>query len=340
MKRLLTVASLVVAGLPFLAAAPAVTDPCVLPDAAVDGERKDYLRLANSCVKCHADVTAEHQGSAHASSWTDPLVQAAIKADPSKADGCARCHAPREILDVGIGKLPEARTTARELGVTCITCHMKKNDYFGPYASKGHGGVEASAFYRESTMCAGCHGQPEARKEHEQFSSFLKGPAAKDGATCQSCHMPEVTRELVTDPKIRPEFKIGAVPARKHTFGGVRKGSLLAQAAALGVEPSAEGWRIGITPKTGHALPASYGRRVRLTVEQRGDGEKPLKTDVFDFVAPETALAPGASSTHAVAKVSGVVSAKAVLTHHAQVAPGRDAEEVGVIATLVLPVGN
>ena len=114
----------------------------------------------------------------------------------------------------------------------------------------------------------------------------------------------------------------------------------MAQAAVLGVEPTADGWRIGITPKTGHALPASHGRRVRLTVEQRGDGDNPLKSDVFDFVAPETALAPGVVSNHSVPKAPGVVSARAVLTHHAQAMPGREAEDVGVIGTLELPVGR
>jgi hypothetical protein len=63
----------------------------------------------------------------------------------------------------------------------------------------------------------------------------------------------------VTDPKIRPEFKIGAVAARKHTFGGVRKGSPLAGAASLAVETTDAGWRIGITPKTGHSCPRPTG---------------------------------------------------------------------------------
>jgi cytochrome c553 len=63
---------------------------------------------------------------------------------------------------------------------------MKKNDLLRSLTrARGMGALEASGFYRESTMCAGCHGQPEARKEHEQFTTFLKGPASKDGATRQ-----------------------------------------------------------------------------------------------------------------------------------------------------------
>jgi hypothetical protein len=57
-----------VAGLPFSPALSTTADACALSEGGLDGERKDYLRLANSCVKCHADVVAEHQGSAHASS--------------------------------------------------------------------------------------------------------------------------------------------------------------------------------------------------------------------------------------------------------------------------------
>ncbi len=309
---------------------------CELSSEFQDGERKDYARLANSCVKCHADVTAEHQASGHAQSWSDPVFQAELKSSPDKADSCARCHAPREILDAGIGNLPSARATARELGVSCITCHMKKNEYFGPFTSKGHGGVEASAWYRESKMCASCHGQPEARKEHEQFSSFVSSPAAKGGATCQSCHMPEVTRELVTDPKIRPEFKIGAVAARKHTFGGVRHGTLVEKSADLGVTSEGNKVVVKIKPKTGHAMPASYGRKVILVVAQRAADGSALATESVIFEAPGSVLAPDVTSERTFPSRAGASSVVVTLTHNSPKAPGRDADDVQLIATTTL----
>lgn len=318
---------------------PTIATACELPSGLQDGERKDYARLANSCVKCHADVTSEHQGSGHAKSWSDPIFQAALKESPDKADSCARCHAPREIIDAGVGKLPTARSTARELGVTCITCHMQKNEYFGPFTSKGHGGVEASAWYRESTMCAACHGQPEARKEHEQFTSFLAGGIAKDGTTCQSCHMPEVTRELVTDPKIRPEFKIGAVKARKHTFGGIRHGAIVEKAADVTLVVADGKVVARIKPKTGHALPASYGRRVTLVVDQLGEDGKSVGSDTVNFEAPGSVLPPLVDTERVFPMRAGAKAITATLTHVALKAPGRDKDEVANITTakLALP---
>ncbi len=230
-------------------------------------EREGLARLVGTCKKCHEDVCKEWEGTLHAQSWTDPVFQAEIAELPDKGESCAPCHAPQELLLGGLGKLPRARMKDREVGVNCVTCHMLGNRYSGPFDSTGHGGVDADEAFRKPDLCTSCHGQPEVRPQHDQGTSFRAAARGERPAGCQDCHMPPVTRKLVTSPTIKEKYTIGEQACRMHTFVGARRGDLLRLAALVEAVVQGDHLEVSITATTGHALPASEGRVVRLLLE-------------------------------------------------------------------------
>jgi nitrate/TMAO reductase-like tetraheme cytochrome c subunit len=239
------------------------------PDAASSepAEREGLARLVGTCKKCHEDVCNEWEGTLHAKSWTDPVFQAEIAELPDKGESCAPCHAPQELLLTGFGKLPRARTKDRDLGVNCVTCHMLGNRYAGPFDSTGHGGVDADEAFRKPDLCLSCHGQPDVRPQHDQGTSFRAAATGERPAGCQDCHMPSAVRKLVTSPTIKEKYTIGEQPCRMHTFAGARSGALLNLAALVEAQCKDEILEVKVTATTGHALPASEGRVVRLVLD-------------------------------------------------------------------------
>jgi hypothetical protein len=302
-----------------------------------DPERTNLAALVQSCRKCHEDVCAEWEGSAHRRSWTDPVFQAEIAEREDAGEACAPCHAPADLRLEGFGKLPRPRKLDRELGVNCVTCHLLGNEYHGPYDSPGHGGVIGDPAYRRPGLCLSCHGQPEARAVHDQGSSFLAGPAAAEGRTCQECHMRAVDRKLVTNPTIRDRYTIGVQPCRTHDFRGAREGSLLEGAARVqlrAVDPGS--YEVAVTPATGHTLPASTGRRLVLRlVEEAPEGTR-TEERVFR-VEDGTALRGGLETRASFPRRPEATSARVVLEHVIPASPGRKEPVLKRVAEAVLP---
>ncbi|MAB88238.1 MAG: hypothetical protein CMJ90_02110 [Planctomycetes bacterium] len=290
------------------------TGDCRLQEE-IPPERKNLKRLNNDCKKCHADIHAEWTLTQHAKSWTDPVFQAEISKLEDKGASCARCHAPRALWHKEMGEIPVARDKDRDLGVNCVTCHMLGNIYFGPFDSQGHGGVEGEPVYRESTMCFSCHGQPEARREHDQMTSYLEGKAwSKDGKTCQTCHMPMVERKLVTKKSLKMKFLIGVQPVRMHSFTGARRGEIVKGCADLEVVFEGEKVVASITPRTGHSLPCTTHREVVLTVVQSDGAGQELSRQTKKYTFPDgEALPPSGTTAVAFAAAVGAKKVRATL---------------------------
>lgn len=283
-----------------------------------------------NCAKCHMDVMEEWQASRHAKSWTSPVFQAAIAKLPDKGESCARCHAPDSVPLAGMGKLPNARPDYREFGVNCTTCHMDGKKYFGPYASKGHGGIMVDPAYLKADFCSSCHGQPEVNKAHDQWTSYLQSPShLEDGKSCQSCHMPQVTRKMV---KSRRRLRKNVQPARKcrtHSFEGAHTSDKAEDAADVTASLEGGKLKVEIDPYTGHSLPASEGREVRLAMEFFDAAGKSLHTasEVWDY-AKKKVLMPGRPNVVEVKAPAGTVKATARLDLVFVVVPGREKEHV------------
>lgn len=315
--------------------APAASPAREAPAPADLASGPDLAKRVKSCKKCHEDVHGEWSGSRHAKSWDNPEFQAAIAGLEDGGDSCARCHAPRSILETGLGKLPKARAEAREVGVNCFTCHIVGNRYHGPYASKGHGGIKADPRFKQAVLCNSCHGQPEARAEHDQGTTWLASPE-EGRRSCQACHMPEKTRKLVSNPKLPDRFLIGEQPCGVHGFKGAREGRGVGEAAALAFERGEgeeKGVALRIEARTGHCLPASSGRAVVLKVRHLNDAGEEVHAFERRWTFPEGPyLRSGEATRVAVPSRGGTAKLVARLEHHILAVPGRPEGSTHLIA--------
>jgi len=251
-------------------------------------------RLMRTCERCHLDVWAEWQSSAHSRSWTSPTFQAAIAEREDEGEACASCHAPDSVLRVGPGSLPRPRSTDRELGVNCVTCHVDGRTYFGPVPSRGHGEVVVMEDFRSSRWCSSCHAHPEMAMHSEHYSSYITSPAGEAGRSCQECHMPSVVRELVKAKRPLKDIQ-PALPCRMHRFGvEPDEAGRLKGAAELQALFEEEQIALEVRPHDGHNIGHGFGRKVVLEVRLLDESGTLLDTVNHEFAADgEQRLQPG-----------------------------------------------
>jgi len=171
-----------------------------------------------ACRECHKDIYAYWRSSAHAESYRNRNFQLALHVHrdriPKEAlRDCLACHAPL------------TASAAKELadeGVTCDFCHsiksVRKDGQRWRYqvepgiVKRGPGKdippdrhqMAHSELFAKSEICAGCHeyvsstGLPILTT----YSEWKASPAAQEGRTCQGCHMPAGSGNIV-DPKVR-----------------------------------------------------------------------------------------------------------------------------------------
>jgi hypothetical protein len=166
------------------------------------------------CGGCHAHELAQWRTSLHSKALSPGLVGQLLTYDAEDAAACMQCHAPlaeqRQAFEAARRK--EKAHLAAEQGLaaagnSCAGCHVRGNRRFGPPRrdtgavgqsdpNEPHGGVVRTADFEKSEFCAACHqfsqdqainGKPLENTNVEWQAS----PAASEGKTCQSCHMPE-----------------------------------------------------------------------------------------------------------------------------------------------------
>ena len=160
-----------------------------------DPGEPDRRDTTNQCAHCHVTINEDWIASPHASSASNPDVQAVYAQLPEGETGqCADCHAPGIDGALGGRDLAEAEGMALDHGVHCDVCHRVESvdldstepgvggklvlhrpseagglgfDWkplvFGPFddvPSLAMGSVQRD-LYAEATICAGCH-------EHDQ----------------------------------------------------------------------------------------------------------------------------------------------------------------------------
>lgn len=258
---------------------------------------------------------------------------------------CADCHAPGINGKLGGRDLAEAKGWAYDYGVHCDICHkieaivpdapagvagrVKILRPTEPPAFAGQGawlpltfgpdedianpymGSVPRPFFRESTICSGCHQlkQPSlvpgvtvdpARwpdgllPVHTTFEEWQASPVAA-GLPCQGCHMPPlqgVTNSA--DLQNMPPGEVGISggwerppgSVHAHTWGGPRspESGLLKNAAGVQVTKSVDGdvldVKVTVSSSTaGHALPTGEAMRsVLLLVEARCGADELVAT--------------------------------------------------------------
>lgn len=200
------------------------------------------------CASCHTDHYREWSRSFHARSLTsddflrtfpqylDSLGRDGRK-DPQASMACFSCHAPLlKNAEPGVVRHVTALVLAREtekldgFEVGCASCHMEASGLFsgpirGPQDNPFHLS-KFSAFYKEASFCATCHtSAPPGIPCSDVYTDWQKSRAAKQGRTCQSCHMTE-----------RSGIAAAGAPGRKihsHVFPGGRSTDMLQKAVAL-----------------------------------------------------------------------------------------------------------
>jgi hypothetical protein len=203
---------------------------------------------ASQCASCHADHFAEWSRSFHARSLTsenflrtfpqylDSLGRGA-REDPRAALACFNCHAPllkhadhRVVRQVTASVLAKETKKLAGLEVGCVSCHLDGDRVFSgsignPQDNPFHLS-KLSESYKEASFCASCHTTaPPGIPCSDVYTDWKNSRAAKQGRTCQACHMPE-----------RDGIAAAGGPRRKvhsHVFPGGRSAAMLEQAVAL-----------------------------------------------------------------------------------------------------------
>jgi len=208
-----------------LAATPKWESPRVPADAPAPAGLGGMK--ASDCGACHQEIYAEWQTSTHAHAWVDAQFQREIAKDPEVAWVCINCHTPagdqQVEITVSTGEIRAPERTPnpnfdpvwQQEGISCATCHIRDGAVLGPYGdTNAPHPVTHDPEMRSSALCLGCH-QAVARVEATLVCSFNTGMEAQEAGetrSCQSCHMPEVTRPLLPGGEARP--------SRKHLWQG------------------------------------------------------------------------------------------------------------------------
>lgn len=217
---------------------------------------------AKLCKACHPNQYEQWSRSMHAYAQHSLVFQAFNLTLQERTSGtigtfCSRCHTP---IGTALGESGSRRNVHRSRismeGVTCVVCHRQSRNHgkasgraamtpgklldacmFGPFESGRSGQFKShkSAHHphiRSSAFCGTCHDvtSPDGVRLEEAFSEWRNSPAAKQGITCQQCHMGPV-QGVATAEDQRPLGRAATVPGedkRKiplrpitdHTFGG------------------------------------------------------------------------------------------------------------------------
>lgn len=176
---------------------------------------------AKVCKQCHPDQYEEWSRSMHAYAQHSPTFEAFNLTLIERTHGtigtfCTRCHTP---IGTALGENGSRRNVHRSRismeGVTCIACHKRSEAHYkasgrvaiepgqfpdgciyGPFEDSVSGEKKThhskgNAYMRTSQFCAECHDvtSPQGVRLEEAFSEWQASPAAKEGTTCQHCHM-------------------------------------------------------------------------------------------------------------------------------------------------------
>jgi len=171
---------------------------------------------SRQCQECHSAPYAEWEVSWHAQSWNDPEVRK-LSGDFANTD-CIDCHAPRPVLETGLGQRVLPRVARRVEGVDCLTCHLLPDGRIAGTIENPSAPCRPTERRElvQPEFCAPCHDQHGTVQQWKATPFAQQGPGFRN---CVDCHMP---------------FR-DADPARgrDHTMHGGHDPALLRAAAEL-----------------------------------------------------------------------------------------------------------
>ncbi len=235
-----------------------------LPGPAPLRPRADFFTKNAECEACHQEIAAEWRSSRHQAAFSNAEFQLAFSAEPTAF--CRDCHAPESATF--------ASAQADELGVGCITCHLRGDAVLAAPSDRSflHAPhrLERSAAFAGSGGCAGCHefsfGDDHRRSAPQMMQRTVSEHRASGVAErCADCHMPRGS----------------------HSFASTRDPEAHRRALSIRAErTSPTALALSITPQgVGHAYPTGdLFRRVVVHAEARGDDYQ-LRAEKRAFLA-------------------------------------------------------
>jgi len=245
------------------------------------------LQEASSCKSCHLDITDQWEHSSHSKSERSKnqlfgrmYFHSLRVTRGATMLNCGPCHEPTTFVNQDFNVI---RDVSRE-GVTCVFCHMVAGP--GPSTgnppleldlSKYHGSIRTptptpshqsgySAYYAHSGYCGSCH---EYKNQNgvvisETYTEWKATRYAKQGVTCQKCHMPGGAgrnsiqgppRPRVANHSFDPDVLYRARPNAAATVAvrGARSGK---DSLRVSVVVTNTGW--------GHSLPTGNDQNMAL----------------------------------------------------------------------------
>lgn len=210
------------------------------------------------CGECHSTQYSQWLGSMHhyaQASITNEIVNDFFYKRLGKTAGafCVKCHTP---IGVALGEpyaLPnKQRAPVSMSGVSCDVCHSidqshgQSQGYVGlkagnkVYGPNGTGGendpvpakiefheAEQREMFKSSKMCQQCHEVivPNGLRLQETYVEWKESPWAKEGVSCQACHM-SATPGKPAEKQMGEIAQVAGVdlpkrPISDHSFIGV-----------------------------------------------------------------------------------------------------------------------
>jgi len=296
----------------------------VLALALLGGDPPDRGARNRECGRCHAEIWREWSGSLHARALTERVFVDQWEG-ASKNEECVRCHAPASVPATG---MPEARKDARDQGVDCLACHVDAEGRVRGTLGTAWHGARRKEDLAKPAACDPCHHE-DRFPFFDQGTSFAKSPAAREGKTCQSCHMPEVERRVANG-------KEGdALPPRRHRSHRLTSVTSAADLAA-GYRLSLE--RVGgklvarLESTAGHDVPGGAGRALILELAVLDAQGKELRRQALTWAWRFNPLVAGKPAVRELALPPGAAVARARLVHYRVGGKGDGPENRTVVA--------
>ncbi|MFG0318221.1 MAG: multiheme c-type cytochrome [Planctomycetota bacterium JB042] len=197
---------------------------------------------SKQCAECHREVFDEWQGSHHQIAYENPEVRKL--SDDFRNKECQACHLPRPISQTGLLNRTLPRVTRPDEGVDCLACHLDVNGrVVGLNASDLGCAPVADAEHMGVNLCGTCHNQ------HETTDQWRASRYAKEGITCNDCHMPKVTRA-------------DGSTGRRHVYEGCHDEEMLRSAATFEATREGDELVLAVTNTgAGHNFPTEERHR-------------------------------------------------------------------------------
>ncbi|RMG91184.1 MAG: hypothetical protein D6703_05785 [Zetaproteobacteria bacterium] len=225
-----------------------------------------------ACGQCHREQYDAWKNSLHAHAYSPGLAGQFPDMGHVEANDCLTCHAPlaeqrfhndadmlnslRLALKETSGAEDQEMRPLRHTGVSCAACHVRKLQRFGPpprpslsvghHDGPAHDGFTASKAFEKSQFCAFCHQFPQSmavngKPLENTLAEWKASRFAREGVTCQACHMPD----------------------RRHEFKGIHDPDMVRKGLRIKTEKTVDGVGLKLTSAwIGHAFPSYVTPRV------------------------------------------------------------------------------